>query len=306
MDKLVALRVLQAIHDSGSFVAAANRLGMSTAMVSKHVTALEQTLGTRLIQRTTRRLTFTGPGQDYLQRTAQALAQLDEADAAAMQQSIVARGSLRLAAPLSFGMRYLGDWLATLHHDHSQLQVELELSDRQIDLLEDGIDLALRISTVPLSGGLIARPLASLPMAVAAAPAYLARHGTPLTPHDLSRHACLRYQQGGQPQVWAFGHGEERQAIEVSGPLVSNNGDVLVAAAEAGMGIVYQPAFLLAPAMAAGRLQALFSAHTLLTAELYALYPARRYLPMKVRVLIELLQAQAAQLAVPGHLSQWS
>ncbi|MDC7700739.1 LysR family transcriptional regulator [Vogesella indigofera] len=300
MDKLVALRVFHSIHDSGSFVAAAARLEMSTAMVSKYLGALEQELGTRLIQRTTRRLAFTEAGLDYARRTALVLAQLEEADAAAMQQSVEARGTLRMAAPLSFGMRYLGEWLAELRCRHPLLQVELELSDRQVDLVEDGFDLALRISTQPLGGGLIARPLGRIDMLLCAAPSYLAANPAPQTPADLARHSCLRYQQGNQPQVWRFWHGDEEIAVAVDGPLQSNNGDVLVSAAVAGMGILLQPRFLLEDALQRGQLQPLLSDYRTRSAEVYVVYPARRYLPMKVRVLIELLQDMLARLAPPA------
>jgi len=303
MDKLVALRVFHTIHEAGSFVAAAGKLDMSTAMVSKYVGALEQELGTRLIQRTTRRLAFTEAGQDYARRAALILAQLEEADAAAMQQSLEARGTLRMAAPLSFGMRYLGRWLAELRQRQPQLKVELELSDRQVDLLEDGFDLALRISTQPLGGGLIARPLGRIPLLLAASPAYLAANGTPQTPQDLASHCCLRYQQGSHPQSWRFWQGGQEIAVEVNGALQANNGDVLVQAAIAGMGILYQPQFLLEDALQCGQLQTLLPDYTTRCADIYVVYPARRYLPMKVRVLIELLQDMLAHSMAPDPVT---
>ena len=295
MDKLTALRVFHAIAEQGSFVAAAERLAISPAMASKHIGALERELGTRLMQRTTRRLTLTEAGQDYAQRAAIILAQLEEAAAAAMQQGQEARGTLRLAAPLSFGMRHLGPWLEQLQQQHPQLRLELELSDRQVDLVEEGFDLALRISTQPLSGGLIARPLATLDTLVCAAPDYLARHGSPQHPQQLGSHACLRYRQQQSQAVWQFRHGGEALQVAVSGPLEANNGDVLVDAACAGMGIVYQPRFLLAAALARGQLQPLLPGYQTLQAEVYAVYPARRYLPMKVQVLLQCLQQQLSQ-----------
>ncbi|SCK06891.1 LysR family transcriptional regulator [Vogesella sp. LIG4] len=303
MDKLVALRVFHSIHEAGSFVAAAGRLEMSTAMVSKYVSALEQELGTRLIQRTTRRLAFTEAGLDYARRASLILAQLEEADAAAMQQSVEARGTLRMAAPLSFGMRYLGGWLAELRRRHPQLKVELELSDRQVDLVEDGFDLALRISTQPLGGGMIARPLGRIPLLLCAAPGYLAANGTPQSPQDLAGHSCLRYQQGNHPQSWRFWRDGEESSIEVDGPLQSNNGDVLVNAAIAGMGLLYQPRFLLEDALQRGELLPLLTQYTTRCADVYVVYPARRYLPQKVRVLIELLQDMLAGHSVPAPMA---
>ena len=157
MDRLTSLRVFQTIGETGSFSAAAERLGLSAAMASKHVHALEQQLGTRLFQRTTRRVSLTEAGQDYARRIALVLAQLEEADAAAMQQSVDIRGRVRLSAPISFGMRVLGGWLAGLAARYPQLEVELELSDRQVDLIDEGFDLALRITTTPLADGIPSR-----------------------------------------------------------------------------------------------------------------------------------------------------
>lgn len=297
MDKLTALRVFCTIHECGSFVGAAERLGISNAMVSKHINALEQQLQTRLIQRTTRRLTLTEAGQDYARRAVQILAQLEEADAMAGQQSVAASGTLRLAAPLSFGMRYLGQWLAELRARQPLLNVELELSDRHVDLVEEGFDLALRISTRPLAGGVVARQLGSIGMVLCASPSYLAAHGRPDTPQALGQHACLRYHQGQTQDMWLFRQHGETVPVAVDGPLCANNGDVLVNAAVAGMGIIYQPRFLLEAQLQRGELQALLPDSACMQAEVYAVYPARRYLPMKVRVLIELLQEMLAPAA---------
>lgn len=297
MDKLTALRVFCSISECGSFVGAAQRLGLSTAMVSKHITALERELQTRLIQRTTRRLTLTEAGQDYARRASHILSQLAEADALASQQSVSASGTLRLAAPLSFGMRYLGQWLALLRQRQPLLEVELALSDRQVDLVEEGFDLALRISTRPLAGALVARQLASIDMVLCAAPAYLAANPAPQTPQELERHACLRYsqEQAATQALWLFERDGQAYPVSVHGALTANNGDVLVNAAVAGMGVIYQPRFLLETQLARGELLPLLPDYRTQRAEVYAVYPARRYLPLKVRLLIELLQEMLAQ-----------
>lgn len=290
MDKLTALRVFCTINECGSFIGAAERLGLSAAMVSKHINALERDLQTRLIQRTTRRLTLTEAGQDYVRRASQILSQLEEADALASQQSLSASGTLRLAAPLSFGMRYLGQWLAELHLRQPLLHIDLALSDRQVDLVEDGFDLALRISTQALGGGLIARELGRIDMVLCAAPSYIAAHPVLTTPQALASHTCLLYGQEKAEAQWFFERDGETVAANVHGPLVANNGDVLVRAAVAGMGIIYQPRFLLEDELARGELLPLLSSYSTESAGVYAVYPARRYLPMKVRILIELLQ----------------
>lgn len=290
MDRLAALQVFQAIVEAGSFVGAAQRLDMSGAMVSKQLAALEKHLGCRLIQRTTRRMTLTEAGQDYSRRIGPILAQLEEADALAQQQSVSVHGKLRMSAPLSFGMRFLGGWMARLHASHPQLEIELMLSDEQVDLVEAGFDLALRISTQPLPGQLVARPLGEIAMVLCAAPAYLARHGTPRTLAELANHACLRYSLQQTQQFWQFGDGQTLRQQAVDGPLLANNGDVLASAAIAGMGIAYQPEFLLADALQDGRLQRIALDVSPLAAQVYAVYPARRYLPQKVQLTLSLLQ----------------
>jgi DNA-binding transcriptional LysR family regulator len=295
MDRLDSLQVFQAIVEAGSFVGAAQRLDMSSAMVSKHLAALEKHLGCRLIQRTTRRMTLTEAGQDYSRRIGPILAQLEEADAMAQQQSVQVSGRLRLSAPLSFGMRFLGRWLAQLHASHPQLDIELVLSDEQVDLVESGFDLALRISTQPLAGHLVARPLGEIAMVVCAAPAYLARHGTPRTLAELAGHACLRYSLQQPPQFWQFGDGQAVQQQAVDGPLLANNGDVLVDAAIAGMGIAYQPDFLVAQALHSGQLCRIQLDAPPQPARVYAVYPARRYLPQKVQFALALLQQMLQQ-----------
>lgn len=290
MDRLDSLRVFQAIVDAGSLVGAAERLDLSSAMVSKHLAGLEKHLGCRLIQRTTRRMALTEAGEEYHRRVAVILAQLEEADAMAQQQSVSIGGRLRLSAPLSFGMRFLGQWLAALHASHPQLDIELVLSDEQVDLVEAGFDLALRISTQALAGHLVARPLGQIAMHVCAAPAYLAKYGTPRTIDELSRHACLRYSLQQTQASWRFGQGSQLREVTVHGPLTANNGDVLVDAAIAGMGIAYQPDFLVGSALADGRLQALALDTPPQYAAVYAVYPARRYLPQKVQLTLDLLQ----------------
>lgn len=296
MDRLTSLRVFQTISETGSFSAAAERLGLSAAMASKHVHALEQQLGTRLLQRTTRRVSLTEAGQDYARRIVLVLAQLEEADAAAMQQSVDIRGRVRLSAPISFGMRVLGGWLAGLAVRYPQLEVELELSDRQVDLIDEGFDLALRITTTPLADGIVARPLARFDLLLCASPAYLEQAGTPQVPADLSQHACLRYSlypQQGTDWRFRLADGSECR-VPVSGPLTANNGDVLVQAACAGMGIIYQPRFLLETHLQQGTLRLLFDSLPARQAEVYAVYPARRHLPARVRVLVEHLRERLA------------
>ncbi|MCW3480825.1 LysR family transcriptional regulator [Neisseriaceae bacterium JH1-16] len=291
MDLVNAMRVFHAVADSGSFTAATERLQLSRGMATKYVNWLERHLGTRLLQRTTRRLALTEAGRDYLARVAVILAQIDEAEAAASQTSVEPAGRLRINAPLAFGVRHLGSLLAEFRQRYPQVTVELELTDRRIDMLEEGVDLALRISDAPADSTLVARPLAPIRVVVCAAPGYLATHGTPATPEGLARHECLLYTLSQPADRWTFG---PERVVTVQGGLSANNGDVLLDAARQGLGIIRQPTFLVGDDLASGRLIEILADYPLPPLQLYALYPHRQHLPRKVRVLVEFLEAAFA------------
>lgn len=291
-DRITSLQVFQRVASLGSLSAAARTLGMSQTMATKHLAALEAQLGARLVHRSTRRLTLTEPGRTYLEAIERILADLQEADAAATAATIDVRGTLRVSVPVSFGLSAIAAVLPGLARAHPALTVELGLNDRQVDLIEEGWDLAVRIGT--LTGAtLTARRLAPCRMLVAAAPDYLARHGTPHTLADLARHNCLGYTLSRTvgAESWAFGR-DGQTVVSVSGTLKANNGDVLVAAAIAGLGLVYQPAFLVEAPLRDGRLVRLEldePAHEL--AGIFAVYPTGRHPPAKVRAFVDVLAA---------------
>jgi DNA-binding transcriptional LysR family regulator len=290
LDRVTGLQVFARVAALGSLSAAARVLSMSQTMATKHMAALEDRLGSKLLHRTTRRIGLTEAGRAYLDAVERILADMDEADALATAATVEARGTLRLNVPVSFGIREIAPLLPELARRHPKLTVDLGLNDRQVDIIEEGWDLAVRIGTMKDSG-LTARRLAPCSTVVCAAPLYLAEHGTPRTIADLEQHVCLGYtlsQSVGADRWWFGADGGRRVAVR--GSLKANNGDALVAAAIAGQGIIYQPTFLVRREIAAGQLVPLaLDVTTLDLAGVFAVYPAARRPPAKVRVTIDFL-----------------
>ncbi|HYE00777.1 MAG TPA: LysR family transcriptional regulator [Alphaproteobacteria bacterium] len=291
MDRLTAMAVFVRVADGGSFAAAAAHFGLSRAMVSKYVQALEERLGARLLHRTTRRLSLTEIGADYLQRCREIVAAAAEAEAAAGALQAEPRGRLRINAPVSFGARHLAPALAAYLARHPAVTAELSLNDRVVDLVEEGYDLAVRIGRLADSS-LVARRLAPARMAVAAAPDYLARHGAPARPEDLARHACLTYSYAAAGDEWRFEGPDGPAAVRVAGPFRANNGDAVLAAGLAGLGVLLQPTFIVGEALAAGRLVALLPGWRPAELAIHAVYPSGRHVPPKLRSLVDFLAAR--------------
>jgi DNA-binding transcriptional LysR family regulator len=274
----------------GSFSAAARALGVSQTMVTKHIVAIEERLGARLFQRTTRKLTLTEPGIRYREAAERILAELEEAEAEATAAVTEPRGTLRVNAPLSFGIREIAPLVAEFAERFPALTIDIGLNDRVIDLVEEGWDLAIRIGRLQDSS-LVARKLAPIRVLLCAAPAYLQAHGTPHTVADLARHNCLGYSLPNAASAgrWAFGRNGD-VVVAVKGTLRANNGDALRAAALAGLGLVYQPSFLFADDLRRGDLVPVTLDHpTFQYANAYAVYSPDRYVPAKVRVFIDFL-----------------
>ncbi|MFT0891158.1 LysR family transcriptional regulator [Pseudochelatococcus sp. G4_1912] len=289
LDRLTSMSVFTKVVASGSFTAAAQICGLSQTMVTKHIAALEQRLGTKLLHRTTRRLTLTDAGRRFHDACMRLLPEIEEAETDAGAGNIEPHGILRLNVPFSFGIRQIAPALSDFLAAHPQLEIELGLTDRVVDLVEEGWDMAVRIGTLAESR-LIARKLAPCRNLLCASPAYLERHGMPKIMSDLSHHNCLGYtlsQRLGADR-WPFGLSGE--TVRVSGNLRVNNGDVLVIAAEAGQGIIYQPTFLVGDSIRAGRLTAITLNHPVVeVGNVYAVFPHDRSPPAKVRALIDFL-----------------
>lgn len=288
MDRLDLLEAFTAVAETGSFSAAAARLGLARALVSKRVAALERRLGARLLARTTRRVGLTGEGEAFLPRARRILAEYREAVDELTHRRGEPRGRLKLAAPMSFAVRHLPAVLASFAERFPALRVELVLEDRFVDLVEDGFDLALRIGDLPDSS-LIARLLAPVRLVPCAAPSYLERHGVPREPADLRRHRCLHYGNFSSGRRWQFERDGRRETVPVDDRFVANNGDFLAAAAEAGFGIVLSPTFIVGDALRAGRLVRVLDGWETPRFALYAVWPPADRPPARVRALVDFL-----------------
>ena len=253
MDRLASMEVFAKVADLGSFAAAADAADISAAMVGKHVRQLEEHLGVRLLNRTTRRQSLTDAGRDFLDRTRIVLAELEAAEAIAADSRARPRGELRINAPVSFGTYSLSPLLPAYMAENPEVTVRLTLSDRVVDLIDEGYDCVFRAGPLHDSS-LIARGLRPLNLIPCASPAYLERHGRPRHPSDLARHACLGFSGSALEERWTF-HGDEGEVVVPIGSRFSaNSGHALRQAALAGMGIIHHAEELLADDLASGRL----------------------------------------------------
>jgi DNA-binding transcriptional LysR family regulator len=288
VDRLTGMRVFATVAERASFAAAAEVLGLSRTMISKHVAALEDRLGARLLNRTTRRISLTEAGAGYLERVTEILQLVDEAEGAVSATAGEPRGLLRVNAPMSFSIHHLAPCLAEFRAAHPKVDVELTLNDRVVDLIDEGVDVAIRIGKLKDSS-LIARRLATARLALCAAPSYLARRGEPKDPAELAQHDCLQYSYASDRDVWQFDGPDGRLEVRVRGPLTSNNGDALMNAAIAGLGIVRQPTFIVGEALRDGRLVRILPGYTLPVIGIHAVLPGSRHVSAKTRSFVEFL-----------------
>jgi DNA-binding transcriptional LysR family regulator len=281
------MQVFAEVAASGSFTAAADKLDMSRAMVTRYVGELEQWLGARLLQRTTRRVTLTDAGENCLRRSQQMLALMEDVVEESSSRDGAFRGQLRITCSVSFAYAQLTAALADFLAVHPLLKIDLNASEGALNLVESRIDLAIRISAQP-DPALIGRVLAPCTSALVAAPEYLAQYGVPQAPEDLVQHRCLSYANFGK-SVWSFTRGQEERQVGVRSHLSANEATVLLQAALAGGGIALQPAYLANPHIGAGRLQVVLPQWQLPAMDIYALYPSRKHLSPVVRALLDFL-----------------
>jgi DNA-binding transcriptional LysR family regulator len=291
MDKLDAMNAFAKVVSAGSFAEAARRLGLTRSAVSKAVMELEQLLGARLLDRTTRRVTPTEAGLAYYERCVSILADVEETELQISRLHDEPRGVLKINAPMSFGVSYLGAAAAEFLRLYPELRVELLLNDRFIDPLEEGVDVTVRIGMLADSS-LIARRLAPARRALVAAPEYLEQQGSPGTLEDLTKHRCLAYGHMATAHKWQFVEGAKTVTVQFTATLCSNNGEVLREAALAGNGIAYLPTFIVGPDIAAGRLKLLLPDFPPTELGIFALYAPNRYLAAKTRVFIDFLSTR--------------
>jgi DNA-binding transcriptional LysR family regulator len=282
------LNAFRAVAEEGGFTPAAAALGTTVASVSRRIKALERRLGVRLFNRTTRQVSLTEAGEIYLRHVQRALDGMADGEAAVQQLTGEARGTLRIAAPLSFGVRRLAPVLSRFARQHPDLRVRLSLDDRVVDVVEGGHDLAVRIGYPPDSG-LIGRAILPVARYLCASPGYLQARGTPALPKELATHDCLHYNPLAFREEWALKGDRSARPVTVEGRLCSNNGDVLCQAAIAGMGIALLPDFIVEDALARGELQRILRGFEPPPFTLYAVYPSREFVPAKVRLFLDAL-----------------
>lgn len=290
MERIECDRMFVAVMESGSFSRAAQQQGVSVAKASKLVTSLEQQLGVRLLTRSTRALSPTDVGQLYYQRIQAILQQLDELDSTIQQSTGSTSGRLRMTAPLSFGIGQLTPALEAFALAYPDIQLEVDFSDRLVNLVEEGFDAAIRIG-VPSDSNLIARRLCPARIVTVASPEYLNRHLIPEEPNDLKQHVCIVDTNFSEPNTWRFVNGDTEFSIHVKGKMRLSNADACLSAAKAGIGITHVPAFVASEALANGSVVRLLQAYEISTHGIYIMYPSNRFLPSRIRHLIDFLVA---------------
>lgn len=285
MDRFDAMRVFCAVIEAGSFAAAAQRTGMSTSAVSRHVAQLEAHLGVRLLNRTTRRMSPTDEGFAYFERCTQLLADLEETEASVAGEARRPRGRLRLTAPIALSVLRLAPAFAAFARAYPEVGLDIVLSDKVADFTEEGLDMAIRVGRLG-SDNLVARRIGETDLLVAAAPDYLARAGTPRTPAELADHACLTYTHSSTGNQWQFiDAAGETFGVRIGGAVNANNGMLLAEMAAAGSGIVHAPCFILQPLIERGQLLRLLPDWGVPRLPIQLVYPTRRHLSAKVRAL---------------------
>ncbi len=288
MDRIAGMAAFVALVEAGSFHNAAKQLNLSRALVSKRVAALERDLGAQLVHRTTRRLAVTGPGAEFFDRCRRILGEYEVATAELLQHQLEPKGLLRVNGPMSFGQQHLAPAVIDFMRHHPGIEIQLTLTDRFVDVIEEGYDLVLRIGA-PRDSSLVARRLGTVRRVLCASPAYLRSAGIPQRPEELTRHKVLHYGWLATGSRWHLIGPEGEITVDVRGHLCVNNGEALQMAALADLGISLLPTFLIDPALQDGRLVRVLERYEAPPIVLHALWPESRLLPSKVRGFIDFL-----------------
>lgn len=293
MDRLHSMRLFRRVVERQSFAAAARDLRVSTAVASKHVAALEAALGTRLLRRTTRRVSATAPGLAYYEHCVRVLDDIEQTEAVLGRSATLPAGLVRLSVPLSFGLMHISPHLPALLERYPELALDVSFDDRFVDLVEERVDVAVRIArSLPDVASLASRRLASASHVLCASPAYVDRHGAPRSPAELERHACIGYGLSRTPARWTFESPRGAVDVAVQGRLVLGNSLAVRDAVLAGAGIGLLPAFYVHAELGDGRLLALLPAYRTARVAISALYAKTRALAPKVRAVVDFLRQQ--------------
>lgn len=286
MDRLLSMQVFVKAVELGSFSAAGQSLEMSSQLVGKHVQTLERHLGVCLLNRTTRRQHLTDIGATFYDRAKLILAEVEAAEGLAAETRVTPTGRLRINAPVTFGIHALSPKLPEYLGRYPEVSIELSISNRQVDVIDEGFDLVFRVGKLTDSG-LVARPLAPYRLVLCAAPSYIAAHSAILTPKDLSGHECLGFKHPELAKEWTFDGPEGRVTVPVFGRLLVDSGEALMSAALCGMGVLLQPEELVGPYLASGQLDALLPEYLVPTRPMHILYAPDRRMTPKLRSFID-------------------
>lgn len=283
------MRVFCSVIEAGGFAAAADQLGISTSAVSRQVAQLEAHLNVRLLNRTTRRMSPTDEGFAYFERCTQLLADIEETEASVAGEARRPRGRLRLTAPITLGVLRLAPAFAAFSQRYPEITLDIVLSDNVSDFTEEGLDMAVRVGRIG-SENVVARHIGETALLIAAAPAYLERAGTPVTPDDLTRHSCFTYAFSATGNHWEFVDGNgDPLSVRIGGPIKANSGMLLAEMAVAGSGVVYGPCFILLPLIERGLLVRLLPDWATRRLPIHVVYPTRRHLSARVQAMTSFL-----------------
>ncbi len=296
MDTLQAMRIFVRVAELNSFSGVAKQLGVARSVVTRQVAALESHLGTKLMARSTRRLTLTSEGASYLEKCRVILNLVDAAETGIAQERLTPRGLIRISVPLSFGLKRVMPHLLEFVRLYPEVNIDMDYSDRRVNLIEDGIDLSIRI-TPKLESSDVVRKISHSRLCVIASPDYLARCGTPQHPSELIHHQCLGYTIAGGQQAWQFLINGQLQNFPLRSQINANNGEVLTEASAQGLGITCQPDFIAEPALSAGKVKEILTNFSMPELGIYAMLPSNRQIPHRVRVLMDYLVSKLGEPA---------
>jgi len=288
MGQLEDMYIFLRVVETGSITKAAEQMNIAKSAVSKRLSLLEQKLGIKLINRTTRKSSITEAGQRYYQRSKLILDEVDELNSQTSSSKRALEGTLNIAVPLSFGLTHLAPALDLFLQQHNDLKLDINFSDQKIDIVEQGVDLAFRIGQLDNSS-MQARKIAPIKHVLCASPEYLKLHGEPKTPSDLKQHKIIKYGSSEQSGVKLISKDGKEQLVHIEPHIIANNGDFLKSLAESNHGITYLPTFIVWQSLATKTLVPVLAEYKLPTMHAYAVYPPNRHLPLKVRSLIDFL-----------------
>ena len=288
MNRLDAMHIFVRIAELGSFTAVAEQMGLARSVVTRQIAALESHLGVKLMVRNTRRLSLTSAGSAYLEKCKVVLDLIEAAEASVMEERLTPRGNIRIGVPLSFGLKKLTPMLLEFSERYPDINLEIVFDDHQMNLIEEGMDLSIRIAT-QLAPGDIVRKLGSCQLFTVASPDYLKQHGRPNHPSELTNHECLGYTLTANGMSWGFMVEGHLETFYIRSRIKANNGDALTEAAARGLGITRQPDFIVDDYLATGQVETILNEFNAAELGIYAILSSNRYVPHRVRVLLDFL-----------------